>query len=56
MQVWEDTTTAVADYVGIEVGYAIQPASATVVLGSVICFSCPYVSAEGILNICFLFN
>lgn len=47
MQVWDDDNQAVADYVGIEVGHGIQPSSLTITLGSVICFSCPFVSAEG---------
>jgi len=38
---------AIADYVGVEVGHAIQPSSAVVTLGSVICFACPLTSAEG---------
>ena len=48
VQVWDDSSSAIADFVGVDVDQVIEPSSATVALGSIICFACPLRSAEGI--------
>ena len=36
-----------ADYINIDVGYAIKPAQTNITLGDVVCFSSPVVTASG---------
>lgn len=47
-QVSEELDVGLFDYAGVEFRQAIQPFALTVTVGSVICFVCPFVSAEGV--------
>jgi len=38
---------SISDYVAVEVGPSIEPSAAVVVLGSVICFTSPLMTADG---------
>jgi len=48
-QVWDELNPSISDYVAVEVGPSIQPSAAIVALGSVICFTSPLVSADGLV-------
>ena len=39
-----------ADYINVDVGYAIKPAQANITLGDVVCFTSPVVTASGMYD------
>ncbi|KAH9518820.1 hypothetical protein Btru_006348 [Bulinus truncatus] len=47
LKVWNKNKPSMADYVNIPVRHAISPASATVALGSIICFNSPVMTESG---------
>ena len=51
-QVWDRERPSLADYVLIDVGYAIAPAASSLTLGDVVCLSSPLVTENGELLAC----
>ncbi len=47
LKIWDDNNPRMADYINIDVGYAIKPAQANVTLGDVVCLTSPVVTASG---------
>ena len=47
LQIWDSGNPAIADYVNIVVGYAIQPAEYRVTLGNIICYHTKLVTSSG---------
>ncbi|CAL1542005.1 unnamed protein product, partial [Lymnaea stagnalis] len=47
LKVWDKHKPSMADYVNIPVGHAISPAQATIILGSIVCFSSHIITESG---------
>ena len=47
LQVWDVRNPRIADYISVNIGYAVQPAQSSVTVGDVICFSSPIISSDG---------
>ena len=50
IQIWDDNNPRMADYINVDVGYAIKPAQANITLGDVVCFTSPVVTASGMYD------